>query len=229
YLGEHVSAQPHLADRDPRPGTALRLRRGEGRPQGAGLFAAHARRQAGEALGLRGEGGPPQLLGDLVRALQAGAAHPAAPPRQVREGGPGGPGGQHRRSQDRGRGPALRRRPQVAHAGLARRRQQGPRALQPAALAALPPGHRPRGPARLPPYRLHERHRKGTRGAGRRPSRQREDGEERVPMSAGRIATALVVLLALLPSASRAQKSLRVTNTTLLEYRGNNENGIDTD
>lgn len=48
-------------------------------------------------------------------------------------------------------------------------------------------------------------------------------------MSAGRIATALVVLLALLPSASRAQESLRVTNTTLLEYRGNNENGIDTD
>jgi len=48
-------------------------------------------------------------------------------------------------------------------------------------------------------------------------------------MSAGRIAAALVVLLSLLPFASRAQESLRVTNTTLFEYRGNNENGIDTD
>lgn len=45
-------------------------------------------------------------------------------------------------------------------------------------------------------------------------------------MSHGRIAASLLVLL--LPFAASAQ-SLRVTNTTLLEYRGDNENGIETD
>lgn len=46
-------------------------------------------------------------------------------------------------------------------------------------------------------------------------------------MSPGRL-TALALAAALLPLVSHAQ-SLRATNTALFEYRGDNENGIDTD
>jgi hypothetical protein len=45
-------------------------------------------------------------------------------------------------------------------------------------------------------------------------------------MSTGR---ALAALVAFLPFVAYANESLRVTNTTLLESRGDNENGIDTD
>jgi len=45
-------------------------------------------------------------------------------------------------------------------------------------------------------------------------------------MNTGRVVAALV---AFLPFVAYANESLRVTNTTLLEYRGDNENGIDTD
>src|SRR5690606_33409090 len=209
-------------------------RGGKGRPQGAGLLAAHPRGQADQTLGLRGEGGAAQLLGHLVRALQAGAAHLAAPPGQVRKRGPGRPRDQHRRPQDGRRGAALRGRPHAAHAHPPRRRQQGPRTLQPAPLPPLPPGRGSAGSARLPAHGLHQRHREAARRAGGRAAAPRGRarggtegrGDERGPMTARRTAAALLVLFA--PLFASAQ-SLRVTNTTLLEYRGNNENGVETD